>query len=151
MKRFLTLGTIVIVFTLSITGHPQEKLTYRFQVYVSVTSNDDESLKPLIESYIKRELRSLQDVNIVYTPNLGHHEILVVVSEGKTKSGHKAGGIALAINFQEQFDNRIIAQHVKSKEVWDTYLNSLTSRLFLDRLWRCNGATEQICIECVNI
>jgi hypothetical protein len=140
IKRFLTPLIIVITFTLGIIGHPQEKSAYRFQVYVSVTIDDDESLKPLIESYIKRGLRSLQDVDIVYTPNPGHHEIAVVVLEGVTKSGHKTGSIVLAVNFREQFDNRVIAQHVKSKEIWDTYLNPLTSRLFFaPTLWIVRG------------
>lgn len=100
MKRFLTLVTVVIVFTLSITGHPQEKRTYRFQVYVEIET--DESLKSLIESYIKRELRSLQDVDIVYTRGGMPHEIVVVAMEMETVSGRKTGSVAFAVNFQKQ-------------------------------------------------
>ena len=105
MKRFLTLVTIVIVFTLSIAGHPQEKLTYRFQVYVETKA--DENLKSLIESYIKRELRSLQDVDIVYTRDGMPYEIVVVAMEMETVSGRKTGGIAFAVNFQKQLKSSL--------------------------------------------
>lgn len=102
IKKFLALLTIIMTFTLGIIGHPQEKSAYRFQVYVSVTGDDDESLKPLIESYIKRELRSLQDVDIVYTRDGMPHEIVVVAMEMETVSERKIGGIAFAVNFQKQ-------------------------------------------------
>jgi len=100
IKRFLTLLTIVIAFTVGIIGHPQEKLTYRFQVYVEIKT--DENLKSLIGSYIKRELRSLQDVDIVYTRDGMPYEIVVVAMEVETVLGRKPGGIAFAVNFQKQ-------------------------------------------------
>ena len=100
IKKFLVLVVIVITFTLDITGHPQEKFTYRFQVYVEIKA--DESFKSLIESYIKRELRSLQDVDIVYTRDRMPYEIIVVAMEMETVSGRRTGGIAFAVNFQRQ-------------------------------------------------
>lgn len=100
IKKFMALLTIVIAFTLGIIGHPQEKFAYRFQVYVEIKT--DESLKSLIESYIKRELRSLQDVDIVYTRDGMPYEIVVVAMEMETVSGRKTDGIAFAVNFQRQ-------------------------------------------------
>ena len=100
IKKFLALLTIIMTFTFGIIGHPQEKSAYRFQVYVEIKT--DENLKSLIESYIKRELRSLQDVDIVYTRDGMPHEIVVVAMEMETESGRKTGGIAFAVNFQTQ-------------------------------------------------
>ena len=129
MKRFLTLATIMIVF-FGITGHPQEReSTHRFQVYVHITV-EDESLKSLMESYIKRELRSLQDVDVVYTRDEMPYEIAIVAMELKKASGHKSGGVAFAVNILYPFDNRAIEPYVISKEVWDTFVNLPTSGLY---------------------
>lgn len=130
IKRSLALLTIVITFTFGITGHPQEReSTHRFQVYVHITA-EDESLKSLMESYIKRELRSLQDVDVVYTRDEMPYEIAIVAMELKKASGHKSGGVAFAVNILYPFDNRAIERYVRSKEVWDTFVNLPTSGLY---------------------
>ena len=130
IKKFLALLIIVITFTLGITGHPQEReSTHRFQVYVHITA-EDASLKSLIESYIKRELRSLQDVDVVYTRDEMPYEIAVVAMELKKVSGHKSGGVAFAVNILYPFDNRAIEWYVRFKQVWDTFVNPLTLGLY---------------------
>jgi hypothetical protein len=128
IKKFLALVTIVITFTLGITGHPQEKSTYRFQVYVEIKA--DESLKSLIESYIKRELRSLQDVDIVYTRDGMPYEIVVVAMEMETVSGRKTGSIAFAVNFQRQLRSGLYSLPYLMVQTGDrTYLDGMCKNL----------------------
>ena len=134
LKRILVLGAIVIAFAFSIIGHPQKKSAQRFQVYVDITA--DEGLKPLIESHIKRELRSLQDVDLVYARDEISYEVRIVVVEVETVSGYKTGNVACAVNFLRPFNNRVIEQYARSKEVWDTFINPLTSGLYFSPdLW----------------
>lgn len=63
-----------------------------FQVYVSVTSDDQ---KAFIESHIKRELRALHDVEIA-SWDTAEYFLTIVVLEQIYKSGGKTGGISIA-------------------------------------------------------
>ena len=63
MKRFLTLSILVFIIGF-INNVYAPNVPKKFDVRVDLVG-EDESTKNLIESYIKRELRSLQDVNIM--------------------------------------------------------------------------------------
>ena len=63
MKKILTLTTITIL-TFGFIGQAADDADFRFKVDVKI-SCDDENIKSTIESYIKRELRALRDVDIV--------------------------------------------------------------------------------------
>ena len=79
-----------------------EKQKPKFRVEVSVTCND-ENMKAFIESHIKRELRSLQDVEIVAI--LGKYQLAIVATEFTYKtSGRKSGEIALASQFLRHYN-----------------------------------------------
>ena len=80
-----------------------EKQKPKFEVGVSVTC-DDENTKAFIESHIKRELRSLQDVEIV---DVGKYELSIVAIETKA-SGRKTGNIAVASMCLRQYNSDTI-------------------------------------------
>ncbi len=75
----------------------------KFDVRVDLTS-EDESTKNLIESYIKRELRSLQDVNIIPEKIYATYILALVIAEPTYEaSGRKTGSIAISYVFKEKF------------------------------------------------
>lgn len=63
MKKILTLTTVTIL-TFGFIGQAADDEDNRFKVDVNVTCKD-ENTKAAVESYIKRELRALRDVDIV--------------------------------------------------------------------------------------
>ena len=79
-----------------------EKQKSKFRVEVSVGC-DDENTNAFIESHIKRELRSLQDVEIVGIGIGGGYKLSIVAIEIKS-SGRKTGGIAVSYIFTKTFD-----------------------------------------------
>lgn len=109
---------IAVALSLLLTGGTAEENSFdnifdnilpapktNFKVWVHVTC-DDENTKTFIESHIKRELRSLQDVDIV---KVGDHiyELHVVSSERVYKAtGQKSGEIGLGWVFLKRFDNK---------------------------------------------
>jgi hypothetical protein len=112
MKKvwILTLLTAISVFCF--TGkpiHSQDK-PEKFWVYVSVTC-DDEDTKNLIESHIKRELRSLQDISIFSFPDFAEYILMVVVVERSNLRGGKTGEVAIAYSIQERFDVSKLKEH----------------------------------------
>lgn len=74
-----------------------EVINPKFRVKVSVTCEDDNT-KSLIESYIKRELRSLQDVEIIDTKHGFVIDIVAIEMEYEV-SGNKTGYMAYAYRF----------------------------------------------------
>ena len=97
MKRsYITL--IVVMLSLVLAGQAAEK---RYKVRVDVSCGD-EMRKRFIESHIKRELRSLIDVDVVSTENADYHINLIAIP--LSNSGQETGGIAIAINYLRQID-----------------------------------------------
>ena len=62
MKKLLTLSIVMTIFMLVFIGQAADRP--RFKVSVSVAC-DNENTKAFIQSHIKRELRSLKDVDVV--------------------------------------------------------------------------------------
>ncbi len=120
MKRLLT---TFCLFTLCILpfndiGHTQQGITatpitepFKFKVSVVVTCSNKQ-VKSYIESYVKRELRSLHDVDVVSLQSNPPLEIHIVAIEGTYKeTNRKTNGIAFAGNFLQ-----------RSSLDWSTYL-----------------------------
>lgn len=84
---------VIWIFRLSTYLLGQEFPEPPQRVKVNVTAHEDISGR--IESYIKRELRSLQDVEVVQDNPT--YEIFIIASEHVTESGHKMGGISFSI------------------------------------------------------
>ncbi len=94
MKRLILL--VLIYLTIGIPVTLSEKRVFR--VEVSVDCKDD-TMESLIESYVKRELRSLGDVEVISTnPEL---QIVIAGMRDKTKGGRDLGySLAVAYTMQ---------------------------------------------------
>ena len=88
-----------------------EKQKPKFRVEVSVGC-DDENTKAFIESHIKRELRSLQDVEIVGIGIGGGYKLSIVAIENESL-GRKTGVIAVSHVFIRTFDPSPIQDEIK--------------------------------------
>ena len=98
IRNICLLSILGMLLTFTFTGKPSDAQSHKFRIYVSV-SIDDEHTKSLIQSWIKREFRSLGDVSIVSFDEASY--ILgVVVSEPTLKAtGRKMGDIAIGSAF----------------------------------------------------
>lgn len=114
-KKFLKL-LVVAMFLLVLIGKAAEENLFgdmkpKFKVWVSVNC-DDENTQAFIESHIKRELRSLQDVEMIGILEMyserepGVYELNVVVIEPTYTTGQKTGDIVLSWTFLKEFDNK---------------------------------------------
>lgn len=117
MKRLLAISIFVFIFV----GNAYAPDVVDFHVYVDVNC-EDEDTKVSIESYIKRELRSLQDVKILVEPETepedGKHlfYIFVLAIEHKKETG-KTGGISFSYLFLEKFSLSAF-KDIISKDSW---------------------------------
>ena len=96
MKKIICLLVMISVyFTGEPTYAPQDIPDRKFEVLVNVTCSDDIT-RTLIESYIKRELRSLGDVEIVDKEDPERILTLVAIAHTST-SGNKTGDTSIAV------------------------------------------------------
>ena len=87
MKRISMLFLLTTICIVCFTGKPQSQtFQERYEVAVDVTCKN-QSVQRIIESHIKRELRSLQDVDVKAS---GKYTIAVVALEG-SQGINKAG------------------------------------------------------------
>ena len=101
MKRISMLFLLTTICIVCFTGKPQSQtFQERYEVAVGVTCKN-QSVQRIIESHIKRELRSLQDVDVKAS---GKYTIAVVALEEVTESTRQTGRIAIATMFQEKYD-----------------------------------------------
>ena len=96
MKRFLAASILIFIVVGSAYAPDTPD---KFKVYVDISS-EQENTKILIESHIKRELRSLQDVNII--PNemlqLDWYRISLIIVERETRD------MAISYVFMKEFE-----------------------------------------------
>ena len=125
----------------------------RFKVYVSVSSEDQ---KAFIESHIKRELRSLHDVEIA-SWDTAEYFLVIVALEGNYKSGQKTGGASIAYSWYTRMP---VIQQMRApkpdylsdngyKSLWDSQdkYNSFTTPY----LGVMNCATKELDAVCKEI
>lgn len=95
---FLFAG-LTLLFSVAFAGEKTHaQVPHKFKVHVNVNC-DDEDTESLIQSYIKRELRSLGDVHIVGFDD-AQYILTIVVVEGTYKAtGRKSGDIAMGSTF----------------------------------------------------
>lgn len=126
MKRF----SIFIAFMLLVTGITsvaaqdllKDLLKFKARVKVSITADDD--IKGTVTSYIHRELRSLNDVEIVDSDP--EWELMIIAMEAKTTTGHKTGNV-LSVLILSKFNNSLLLSISGSnKEI----VSELTSHLY---------------------
>lgn len=118
-RLFTIISVILFTGFVNISYAPEP---LKFAVHVSVTC-DDPSVKATIESHIKRELRSLQDVLLVspLAENYTYiYDISVVALKGTYRvSGRETGGIAVGYQFNRRFNCSYVKNHLMSKESWN--------------------------------
>lgn len=88
MRRLLVLG-LLLGMSIGFTGAQKVSQQLAFRVGVSVSSSDA-STKALVQSYIKRELRSLGDVEVVEFAN-SDWQIDITVLKARSMSGVHQG------------------------------------------------------------
>ena len=117
MRNLTIYVTLALLCAVTFTGQSAatpEKPKPKFVVEVLVEC-DDKNTKAFIESHIKRELRSLQDVEIATVA--GEYQLHIVAVEMKSKTlGKKLGTIALACEYRRIYNaSRVIIK------LMDTY------------------------------
>ena len=145
MKRFLIL-LIGVTLCLVFVG---EAVDIRYKVSVSVSCKN-ENTKTFIESHIKRELRSLSDVDIMNRGDARHHIDLVVVEMTRGQEKHKTGGIAIAVNFLQR---AYLSDDFRSKTHPNVKASDIYRGLFYltPRLILYVGDTEDLDDRCKDI
>ena len=115
---------LFLLMSVGFTGAQQgEKLPTKFRVGVMVSGD----LKPEAESYLKRELRSLGDVEI--TDLVGVYELSVIILESKYKSsGTKTGQISYTYMGLKRFNPFNLTTKLP-REHFDTVFDA-TSNLY---------------------
>lgn len=143
MKRLSMLFLLTTICIVCFTGKPQSQtFQERYEVAVDVTCKN-QSVQRIIESHIKRELRSLQDVDVKAS---GKYTIAVVALEEVTESTRQeTGGIAIATMFLEKSDLAGIRFMIKDDmlDTFDKYV--LLLRLYYEpKLKVANWTTDNI-------
>ena len=99
MKVKFFVAVFVIFLPLGLASDTQ----HRFKVAVSVTIKD-ETTKSIILSYIKRELRSLGDVDVVSIGEEWNYQIVAVLVEHRiTGTDRKSGSLSIAWTVHQSF------------------------------------------------
>ena len=102
MRNLTIYVTLALLCTIAFTGQSADipnKQNFKFEVEILVEC-EDENTKTFIESHIKRELRSLQDVEIA---DYGKYILSIAAMENVYKSGKKVGSIALAYSSERRY------------------------------------------------
>lgn len=122
MKRLWILLIVLVASTLGLIANSQDQNETPFDDLtfpVQVTVSSEDSINGLVSSYVKRELRSLRDVEIVYS-NPGW-ELRIIAMETSTISGRKTG-VVISTAIMKKFRNQIlldIMNTVISKEEFE--------------------------------
>ena len=132
MKRVLVLYPAIAMFMLVYIGQIADSQLKadiqfelpRFKVNVSVSA-EDEFTKSLIESHIKRELRSLKDVDVVPASEAFYFFRLVAI-EGRYTTGVKTGSISIASSYFRRIQIPDFMLNPDHEEAWATlYANTI--------------------------
>ena len=152
MKRYYILVLLTAFLILTFTGRPiQSQIVFgKFKVYVNITCRDDNT-KNSIESYIKRELRSLQDVQILVKEQDANHQLSIVAHESTyTQSGQKTGDISVAYMYLQKF--RLSSyKYSLTNAGWERMKNLENRLYFTPNLGVQNGMTTDIDKVCKSI
>jgi len=126
MKRhwFQSIAVLTSIAVLSLSAHAADNSKPRFPVKAKVSVLGSESIKSSVSSYLNRELRSLNDVELVDDDY--EWEIRICAIEIKMQTGQKAG-FALSSVIIQTFYNRPLSLWVKPRHL--DYVLDLTSGL----------------------
>ena len=132
-NRLLALS--IFIFIVGFIENAYAPDVQKFKIFIATTCKDVNT-KSLVESYVKRELRSLQDVEIlpgeVMRYDSDYAISLVVVEPTSETTGQKTGDIAIGYTFEAPFDpykNLIPSLRKKFPKIDPIEIASLTGSL----------------------
>ncbi len=108
LRSFAVLFAIIVV--LSFEAHAADTNNARFTSRVKVTVSSNDNIKDTVSSYLNRELRALNDVELVDTDP--EWVIDVMAMELKTSSGRKPG-VVLSTVISLYYDKQEVINLVK--------------------------------------
>ena len=115
MKKFYIFSLFMLIFIIGNTYAPEQS---KFGVVVSITC-EDESLKNLIESNVKRELRALHDVEIVELwGDVYTYELTIVLLENE-RNGTKTGQLSIATMYMRKIPVRALEPYFSKPFPYD--------------------------------
>ena len=88
-----------MLLTFTFTGKPSDAQSHKFRIHVTVSCTRDKHTESLIQSWIKREFRSLSDVSIVSFDDASYILSVTAVEPTYRATGRKTGGIAVGTMF----------------------------------------------------
>jgi hypothetical protein len=141
------LGGIFGVALLSLTVQAEDISSFRFSAKVKVRVSANENIKGSVGSYINRELRSLNDVELV--DSNPEWEINVLAMETKTVSGYKSGFV-LSTVIINRFDNQMLLAALPQN--YKEAASKMTSSLWwYPDHWVITGSTDDLHKLCKEI
>ncbi|MFH0771812.1 MAG: hypothetical protein V1933_04265 [Candidatus Omnitrophota bacterium] len=105
------LWSIAVLFAIVVLSVEVHAADAPFRAKVKVTVSADDNIKSAVISYLNRELRSLNDVELVDTDS--GWEIDVVVMESKTVDGRKRGLVIFSTVILNHYDNQLLSLYFK--------------------------------------
>ena len=106
------IGTLCFTALLCLPAHADDANNPRYSAKVKVTVSANENIKSLVSSYLNKELRSINDVELVYENP--EWEIAVLTSEVKDVNGYKIGFVISTVIIRS-FDNQILSGYFRQK------------------------------------
>ncbi len=100
MKRLLAVS--ILIFLVGFIGSAYAPENQKFTVFVTVDCKD-KNTNSLIQTHVKKELRLLQDVEVVGSYDDAIFLFKIIVIEPLTPNGLKSGNIVMTYSFQERF------------------------------------------------
>ena len=145
MKRFLIFIPLLLMVTVISSVAAQDLPKFKARVKVSVSA--DENIKGMVTSYINRELRSLQDVEVVDRDP--EWELQILAMEVSTKGGYKSG-IVLSVVILSKFSSQILLPFVSGS--YKEAVDKLTSNLYYyPDHWLIVDSTKDLKQSCIGI
>jgi len=116
-----TAAVLFIIVALNFEAHAADIKNMKFSARVKVTVTADEDVKNILNSYLNKELRSFNDVEVVYTNP--EWEIAIIAHKITT-------GVIISTVIKRHFDNWLLSYYFQLKYK-DDGLNA-TSDLYYD-------------------
>ncbi len=145
--RPCSIAVLFISLVLSIDAYAAGTSNPRFSARVKVTVTASDNIKSNIVSYLNRELRSLNDVELVDTKP--DWEICVLALELSNVGGYKTG-VALATVYLKHFENEGIGEWFKPQNKKNA-LNITSSLYWRPDYWLVAGSTDDVQKLCKDI
>ena len=127
--RNLTLAIAAVLFiivSLSFETHAADIKNMKFSAKVRVTVKADEDIKNTLSSYLNKELRSFNDIEVVYT----NPEWEITIMAMPHKINGRISGVIISTVIKHHFDNWLLSYYFQPKYK-DDGLNA-TSDLYYD-------------------